>query len=254
MRSINVRKRNLLWPVITSVLLVAFIVTIIIFSHHLNDLELAQIRSTSDDVMTYIEQITDSENEENDRYIAYALTYAQNENNVTELTAEEIKTITQNHFNIELTVEDINNIGVTPYLFDKQIYHQAEDNKYLINTESMTQAQIARIPITKYIIQDIQKSGNNYIVEYQKYIVDNPYEILNYYAKRKEQASQDGVEYHDDSDLIAAYLTGKGKIKDIKKFVTSENVEQIARKENKLKVTYIVKNDKLLVDKIEKIE
>ena len=254
MRIINKRQRNLLWPIVAGVLLIAFITTIIISSHHLNDLELIQIHAASDDVMTYIEQITDSENEENDRYIAYALTYAQNENDINELTAEEIKTIIQDRFNVEINVEDINSIGVTSYLFDKQISHSPEDNKYAINTENYSQSQIAHIPIIKYVIRDIHKSGKNYTVNYQRYIVDNPYEILNYYARQKEQADQEGVYYDDDSNLIATYLTGKGKIKDIKTCITADNVEQIARKDGSVKVTYIVKNDKLLVDKIEKVE
>ena len=234
----------------------ALIAFIIISNHHLSDVELAFIRSASDDTMMYIEQIVDSDGDENDRYIAYALTYAQNERDVTELTADEIQNIVQDRFNVEITSDEINDVGITAYLFDKQISHRPEEKVYTLNAENLSQSQIAKIPITKYVIKHIGKAGGNYFVEYEKYVVDNPYSILDYYQKQTESLPDEerAANPFPEASGVYKYLVAEGKIKDIKTAINKDNIESIGRIDGSLKVTYIVKNDKLLVDKIEKIE
>lgn len=215
-----------------------------------------EIRKTSDDTMAYIDQINDLNNTETDHYILYALTYAYNEKDINELSSVEIKKIAESHFNIELKEEDINNTGVTLYLLENQVSHNPEESKYTLNTENLTQSQIAKIPIVKYVVKNVSKSGGNYYVEYEKYIVDNPYAVLDYYHKLTESMSDEerAANSSAESDGIYKYLTAQGKIKDIKAAINSDNIADIGRIEGGAKVTYIVKNDKLLVDKIEKIE
>ncbi len=250
-RKFNVK---LLWPIAVGILLVAFITTLIVTSHHVNDLEHAKIVDTSADTISYLEEVESVETEDIDKYIAYALAYSYGEHDKDILSSNEIKAIIEDHFNVELKAEDIDGIGITPFLMDRHIYFVPEEQKYTLNASDITQSMIANIPVIKYELQDISKSSGKYYVTYEKYIVDNPYEVLNYYADKATKAVEEGKEVSNQNDGIYDYLTAKGKVKSVKNAINSENIDAVGRRDGKIKVTYIVKNDKLLVDKIEKVE
>ena len=245
------KKKNLI--IILGVVLLLVVLLVILFiinSNKLTDLERIKIEDNSKDVMLFMEEVETSK--DIDRFIAYALEYSYNLNDKDILTAKEIKELIQSKFNVELKEDSINDVGVTPYLLDKHIAHDPEEKTYSINKKDLTQAAIAKIPVVKYEISKIKKKGKKYIVTYNKYVVENPYEVLNYYndmtGKLTDEEKENYTPY-DTSDIYN-YLTCKGKITSVKEAIDKDNIEKVGKVDKEITVTYIIKDDKLLIDEV----
>ena len=116
-------------------------------------------------------------------------------------------------------------------------------------------ATIAETPVTYYKLEKITKiNKKKYKATYREYTIENPYNMLNYYLEKNskvEGVEKDGQYVYDLKDItpIRNYLSGSSKIGSFKKSI-DEDVAKYSKKGKKLKVTYIVKNDKILIDKI----
>ncbi len=225
-------------------IVVLLIILFVVKNNKLTNLEKIKIEDTSKDIMMFYEEIDNNEIEGKDGYIAYALEYAYNINNKEELTSREIKEIIEKRFNIELSPEEIKGVGVTPYLLNKNISHYPEEDKYAINKDIITQQDIANIPIIKYEIEKIEKKGKKYYVTFTKYTVNNPYEILNFYNDKN--AENDTNNY--DTSSIHKYLIREGKITSLKEILTKEVLEDIADDKKSIQITFIIKDDNLVID------
>ena len=84
-----------------------------------------------------------------------------------------------------------------------------------------------------------------------RYVVTNPYEILNFYSELNEK-NKNKKTY--DTTPIFNYLTGKGKEKDIKNYVIGSNFDKFAKKKGEFIVNYIVKDDNILIDSYESVK
>ena len=76
--------------------------------------------------INYLEEIDrkdeDANNQSLDRYIAYALEYSYNENDKASLTTAEIKDFLESVFDRQFSPDELNNVGISPLLLDKNVY------------------------------------------------------------------------------------------------------------------------------------
>ena len=132
-------------------------------------------------------------------------------------------------------------------VYEKNISHTPSDNKYSIDKSILTQQDIANIPIIKYEITNIKKKGKKYIVSYDKYIIKNPYEILNYFSDLNVKV-EDESEIYNTTELYK-YLTRQGKISNVKEMLTKEVLDTLAKKEKSIDITYTLNDGSLKMNK-----
>lgn len=233
--------------IVVAALLIAAIAGIVIIKSQptefpLSDLESLALNEHTQTAINYLEEIDkDSETYDNltdyplDRFVAFALEYNYNENDKTEITVKQIKKLIESIFDIDLKTEDINNVGISPLLLDKNVTHDPVGQVYTINPPTDKRI-IADIPVTKYIENKTfaDKDKTTYTVVYDKYTAKSPYDVISH-------ASGEGVK---------DYLEGKGKIKSIKKTITKDNAAEIVAPAKQTTITYVVKNGKILIKTI----
>ena len=81
---------------------------------------------------------------------------------------------------------------------------------------------------------------------YDKYVVENPYEVLNYYEDLNLKKEKDR---YDTTDIVE-YLKGNKKIGVIKDAINEKNIDKFGKIDGNISVTFIVKNNKVLIKKI----
>lgn len=246
---------------ILGVLILIFLVFTAVYligTRNISSIEEKALREKSDDLMLYIEDITLSESQDIDKYIIYALNYSYNKNNKNDLSCEEINNFIKENFTIETNVEKIRNMGVSPLMLEKNITYEPSTDSYKMNITQKNPQTIKDIPIIYYKLEKISKKNKKkYVVTYKKYIIEDPYQMLNYYmeANNNTEGKEDenGNMTYDltDTTPIVNYLTGTGKLSNIKSLIKNNNISSYAKEDKKgeIKVTYIVKDNQLLIDK-----
>ena len=233
---------------------IVLLLIIILIRGHMSNLEKELLKENSYNIMLYMDSYINNDSKDIDRYILYALDYSYNENNKEELKSSEIKEIIETIFDINISKEKINKIGITPLLLDRNVIHNPEEEVYKIDRSSITQRQIADIPIILYKDKSIKKSGSKYIVKYNKIKIDNPYEILNYYSDLNNPSDKSNNKKKNktyDTSKIMNYLTAKGKIKDVKLAVNDEIIKKSGKVDKKLvTVIYKLKGTKFYISEI----
>lgn len=231
----------------------------------ISSVEELKLKETSNKVISNIEEIENSESTEIDRYINYCLEKAYNEEGKTSLTEAEIKNIISTYFTLEVSEEQIESIGITPYMLTKNITYDFSTKTYTMNVVKLSYSDIASKEIIKYELNKVEKEGVKYIITYKKYLVKNPYEILNYYNDLNNKQNSPVIdeetgeiiekntekEYYDTSEIMA-YLKGEAKTSTIKKYITPENISEVGEEVGTIKITYVFRNDQILIDNISK--
>ena len=245
---VDKKKRNILIGVLGIIVLLV----ILISCSRVTPLEEKTIREVSKRVMPYMDRIENSKESKLNKYVYYALEYAYNENNKTELTVNEVKKIILDVFNYDTSDKKLKNIVLSPEMMQNYITYDFVTEKYRIDKSQITQSEIAKKKLTFYEIDSIKKiSSEHFKVTYDKYVVTNPYEILNYYS---DLNNKNNSKKKYDITPIYNYLVAKGKEKDIKDYVIGGNFDKFAKKKGKFKVDYVVKNDKLVIDSYETVK
>ena len=204
----------------------------------LSDLEKIKITEGSDKYSNYFEYLDGSKKV--DDYIVYALMYNYNENDKDSLSFSEIHKTINNIFSTKIKLKDIEDSGMSPSIVNTNI--SKEENGFKLNNTDKSYATIASTKIVKYNINNIEKINNNkYQVIYDKYIISNPYDVLNYYNDNNKTK---------ETEEISSYLKGKGKITNIKKYINKKNQNKVGKKDKEITVTYVVKNNKVLIENI----
>lgn len=226
---------------------VAVIIIILVNKNKLTDLEKVKIKEASSKVENYLDEIVLHEDNEG-KYINYAIEYLYNETDDKEYSMESIIETINTSFNIEYKEEDVAKAGITKEMVDKGIVYDSTNNTFKYNV-TKTPADVANTPIIKYGIKKIKKKSNSkFEVTYEKYVVENPNEIYNYYNNENNK-NTDGERKYDTKEIVA-YLKGEEKIGKIKKTITKDTISNYGKIEKGPKVTYILKDDKLVIDKI----
>lgn len=222
-------------------LITVWLVTKSKYNMKISNLEKIHIEEFIDTYGASLEQVCTSESNDMDRYISYALYYRLDDTNKVSLNSKEIKEVIDKVFNISMSEEEIKNIGITPYLLNRFIKYDINTEKYVLDISDLRNADIAKVPIIKYELSSIKKKKEDrYEVELMQYTIENPYEILNYFNEI------DGYDTKDISD----YLSGDKNIKVMKDALNLEALRNIQNEGVKIKATFIVKDNKLLIDSI----
>ena len=171
-----------------------------------------------------------------DSYIAYALEYNYNETSQQKLTSTEIKTLLESIFDADFNAEEINSVGITPYLLDKHISQNLTKHSYHISKD-FDKTDIANIPVTKYITKSIttNKDHTVFTVTYDKYTAKNPYDI---------------TKFINSSTNISDYLKGKGKITSVKNAINEEAAKKLGDPVKQTIITYTLKDEKIIIKSI----
>lgn len=228
--------------VIIVALVVALILCVIPKERKLTALEEERLKENSKDVMLHMEEIDrgsegtgadELKDISKDRFIAYALEYAYSTESKTELSVSDIKSIIESKFDIQVSEDDLNGVGISPILLDKHVNHEPINRIYSISKTGFTKRDIASIPVSNYILTSMKADGDDYIITYDKYTVKNPYDALN--------AATDNIPAIND------YLNGNGKVAPVKAAITSDNAANIANKDKETTIKYSVKNGKITI-------
>lgn len=250
------RKVNFITPRnIISLALVAIIIVagVIIFSPKqtefpLSELERISLEERSAKAANYLEELDRNEQINKDathdpvisdfpldRFVAFALEYNYNENDKSDLTVKEMKKLLESIFDAKFKEEDINNVGISPLLLDKNVSHDPVGKVYSIRKD-FNKRQIADIPISKYVAKNsfTNKDKSIYTIVYDKYTAKSPYDILP----------------HIGGTGTKDYLEGKGKVTSFKNAINSDNAKSITDPEKETVVEYVLKDGKLLIKSI----
>ena len=229
-------KKNIIFIGLISLLIIILLI-IFIPKNKLTNLEKVKINEINDEVINYIDEVYEYDDE--GKYISFAIEYLYNETNKLEYSNQEVLDIINKYFNKNYKIEDISNIGITNRMADKGITYSID--KYVYNNK-LTKKEISTKVLYKYSINKINKiNSKKFIVKYNRYIVENPYEILNYY----ENKNINNDNKYDTSN-INKYLNGDNKVKLIKESITKDN----SKKDGNIEITYIIKDNRLLIDNI----
>ena len=223
-------------------LLLCIILALVAFnvksSHEMSELEKMKLNEISDELSANLEYVEGSKDIGD--YIIYALEYNYNVNDSKELSIKDMVKFFEDTFTKKITEEDIRKVGITPNMVDKNI--TADEETFKLNVLEPSYAEIAAREIAKYNVKEITKTGTNkYSVKYEKYIVTNPYEVLNYYNDNGDTEA---------ANEITKYLKGETKVTTIKKYITDKNQSKVGKKDKEVTVNYVVKDKKVLIDSI----
>lgn len=235
---------------------IAFTAIYLIGTKNISGIEKKELLRVSDDLIYYIEDIKDSKSKDIDKYIIYALDYAYNKESKNSMTCDEIYEFLNEHFTLKTSVEAIKDIGVTPLMLERNIVYDDSKQSYMLIVNNDAR-KIAETPITYYKVEKISKTNKRkFVIKYKKYVIENPYDMLNFYIDKNTNTSgqedENGNVTYDLVDIlpIRNYLLGNGKIIDFKTSINDKDISKYGKSSGTLKVTYIVKDDKIYIDKI----
>ena len=254
--------RNKIIIILTISLLILGLVLVIIKSTRVTKVEKLKLEDVSKDIINYMYNIDNKEYQQVEKYLLFALDYSTNENDKNSLNLTEIRELIDSKFDNDFDENDYMNVGITPEMADRDIHFDYDTNTYTMNKKELTNSDIAEVPIYSYAIDKIRKtSANKYIVSYTKYKIDRANKISDFYEDKNipntSVATDDGTlinveieEKKTDTTDINKYLHGEANRGVLNKYLTKECLESIGEKQGKLTVFYIVKDSKIIVDKI----
>ena len=242
-----ISNKKILISVIAAILVVVGIIVFIYVSNHkLTKLEKIKITEFSEKVADYMDEVEVGKDDKG-KYINFAIEYLYNTTDKEEYPLDEVLKIINDTYDVKYSDEDIQKIGISEGMLNKGIVYESGKNVFKYNA-SKTRADIAATKIVKYEMKKIKKiNKNRFEVTYDKYIVENPYEILNYFDKYNIE-KEDSEEKIDTKEIIA-YLKGETKVGVVKKLITKDNIKEFGKIDGNLKVNFVIKNDKLIIEK-----
>lgn len=241
--------KNLLkhkYVIVYSFLLVIFIIFLIVIlfsSKKITKFERARITQFNMEISNYIDEVIDAQDD--GKYINFAIEYLYNNTNKKEYSIDDIKNTINNYFDVDYDENKILNVGITKSMLDKGIVYDSGDKVFKYNNKK-TGADIIDTEIVKYNLKNIKKINNNkFEIVIEKYVVENPLKILNYYNEQNNSKDDD---FYDTKD-IQDYIKGNNKVKVVKDAINEDNIKEIGKIDKTKKMTLIIKKDKLLINK-----
>ena len=256
--------KNNIGIVIIGILVFIFLAAILVYflgTRSISKLEENKLKEKSRELINYIDDISLNKSKDIDKYIIYTLDYSYNVNSKRELTCDEISDFINDNFSKKIDSEDVKNMGVSPLMLEKNITYDNVKNSYKLNDVKKSADAIAKEKIVYYKLKKIRKSNKKkYTITYVKYVIEDPYKMLDYYIEKNRVAegkeNEDGTTSYDlmDITIFRNYLMGSAKVGDIKKILSEheEDLDKFAKKDGKLKVTFVYDGDNLLINKIKK--
>ncbi len=235
--------------VILVFIFIVFTLIYIFFGNNISVIEENKIKSDTKIIANYLDDIASNKTNSKDKYILFALDYNNSEYHKNEMTVEEIVNFIKEYFTIKLKEEDLINTGITPLLVDRHIVYDVDKKSFKMNDSSVN-------VIKYYKIEKIKKlNKKKYRATYREYTITDVVEMLNYYLKKNNETEgivdENGNYTYNLKDIepIRNYILGSGNILDIKNSI-DDDVENYSKKGGTIKVTYVVEDDKVLIDSV----
>lgn len=229
------------------VVVILLLGVIVINKKSITPVERIKLEEESNSVSENINVI--EEKQDLDSCVIYTINYYASEKGINKISIKDINKYIKNHFNIKTSEKKISKLGITPNMLEERITFNPTENTYEKSTDKKTYADIAGEKIEKYREEKIKKKSNNkFVVTYKKYVVKDPYKILNYYTDMNNKNEKKVTKYNTEE--IDKYLKGEESKKTIKKYITEKNIGKIGKEEGKVKITYIIRDGNILIDKI----
>lgn len=231
--------------VILGILLLIFLMSTIVYvilSKNISKIEEQKIREESIEYSNYLEDIKTIKGNNLDKYIIFTLDYSKNANNQNKLTSDEISEFITTRLNKKTTAEEVRKYGINGNMLDRNITYNSIDDTYIMNDVQLDRKQIAEDKIIYYRIKSIKKvNKKKYVIKYEQYIIEEPYELLNKYLEINRKNIEDDIQNDIDLTLIKNYLT-TGNKSDIKHFFNTYDKElsNVAKKSGRAKITYVI--------------
>ncbi len=240
--------------VILGILVLIFLVFTSIYllgTKNVSNIEKQEIKTNSKDLINYIEDITNTESKDIDRYIIFALDYSYNINSINTLTIDQIYDFLKEKFTLKIKKEELEHIGVTPVMLNRDITYDSTKEAYTMNIVKKNANVIMTTPIIYYKLDKISKvNKRKYVATYRQYTVENPYDILNYYLEKNMTIGDKEQDELVDVTPIRNYLMGNAKVSSVKNIINDKDISEYGKKGKKIKVTYIYKDNNIIIDKI----
>ena len=221
------------------------IVVFLVLSRNISQIERNTIMDKSK-VYSYYLEYAENKKKGTDDYIIFALKYSTINNHKSGLTSAELSNLISEIFNVNIDEDTIRKNGVSEKMVNENIMYSPSDDMYDYITPKLDPKTIAETQVSYYQFKKLTRiNSKKYSVVYQKYIIEDPYKVLNYYLDKNNQSDRiyDIAPYRN-------YLVGSDSIVRFKESIIPEDISNYAKKDKKYKVTYVVKDDKVLIDKV----
>ena len=226
------------------IIALVIIIIFIIMSKNITSIERKTIMDKSTLVSPYLEYIEDKK-KNNDDYILFAIKYSSLTNHKSSLSSTELSELIKELFNVEIDAQTIGKNGISEKLLNENILYSPSDDMYDYIAPKLSSQTIVDTPVSYYKFKKLSRvNSKKYTVVYQKYIIEHPIDVLNYYLNKNSNS-----EAIVDINPYRNYIVGSDSVVRFKENIKEEDIENFAKKDIKIKVTYIVKDDKVLIDK-----
>ncbi|MBR2997758.1 MAG: hypothetical protein IKF37_01610 [Bacilli bacterium] len=215
-------------------------------SRSVSEIEKRELDNKTSNLVYYLDDLVDSKSKQVDKYIIFALDYNYNVNSKNNMTVKELVSFIKDYFVIDITKSDIKNVGITEDMIEKNIVYDSNKELFTMKEIKKSGTTIANEKIVFYVREKIVKvNKKKYKLTYRRYIVENPYDILNYYLDNNNKNNESF-----DVTPIRNYLMGSSKISSLKNVINEKDISKFGKKDKKIKVTYVVENDNIKISKI----
>ena len=154
-------------------------------------------------------------------------------------------TITQKRVAKAKTTEiKLKDMGISPFLHERNIDYDYIESKYIISEVKLSNLDIKEVPLVKFILNDVNKNGNKYVVTYDKYTIEDPYKLLDYYNSTEGE--------HDDTSKILSYLSGNERKQTIIDLLNKDILTNADALKEELKVDYFINDNDFIIKTVSK--
>lgn len=238
---------------IIGIVIFILLITCLIFirkTKKMTNLEKIKVEETSNDIAYYLDEITEHKDEAG-KYICFAIEYLYSTKDKKNFEADEVLEVINTYFTNDYDIEKLSNIGITPYMADKGIVFDRSNASYTYN-KSKSKSDIAEEPIIKYELKKVKKISNKkFEAIFTKYVVTNPYKLLNYYNDSTITSLKVKIEdTSSDSKAVSEYLKGNEPVSKVKELINKDNINKVGTIEDDITIKYVIDDNKLKVEKI----
>ena len=227
------------------IVVVVILVMFFVMSGKITQLERNTILDKSKTYSYYLEFL-ESKKKNTEDYVIFVMKYSSLNNHKSGLRSIEISELISELFDIKIDEDTIRKNGVTEKMVNENISYSPSDDTFDIITPKLDSNTIVSKPVSYYKYKKLSRvNAKKYTVVYQKYIIEDPVKVLNFYNEKnaKNEGSYDIAPYRN-------YIVGSDSIIRFKESINEEDVPNFAKKDKKYKVTYIVTDEKVLIDKV----
>lgn len=261
--------RLMIIVIITFVIAIVGVGFLLFGNKKMSSIEKNKLEEVGNKYMPYLSYYIDNKKDDKiNGYVLFALNYFYNEEDKEEVKFNDVIKLTKEVFGEKIKKEDLEKLGLSSYMIENGINYNPGSTVYTISQKN-SMPELAKKEIIKYNqVKAVKKNSNTYVVTYDRYIVEKPYELMNYYMdfnsgtpeqnttskKSKKTTTTTAVaenkEAKQASDDILEYLRGKAKVGTITKYITADSIKRCGKIGDKITITYKSTDEGLVINKI----